>query len=400
MLCRPYTYLIRRHGIAPRCTSSLRRCGAYSSGGAEQPSLLPQDWYYHERAGGPHRSVLASVATVNCAPVAACPHSNSKAIRLRPCHGQLPKVGRSSDRASSGAAVDSPHIYPPLPHALPLFYMSTTNTTVAAHASKQDLLHHTYGVILVAGLLALFLSGAVFAQVVVYFRLYPTDDAKIKGMVLLLFVLDITHSAMICTANWQNLMTSFGNYGEFSRISWSIATTIAITATTTFIAHCFFTNRIHGLSNGRWIITAPLLTLALARLVSGLVTTGEMGRLRDFGLMLEHYEYLLTLGLAIATATDVLITIFMCFYLRRRRSGLSRTDRVVNELTLFAVETGMLTSLTTVLSLFFWLRTPENLVFMGLHLNICKLYANSILARYTNCRCRHSPRDADAGRTA
>ena len=30
------------------------------------------------------------------------------------------------------------------------------------------------------------LSGAVFAQVVVYFRLYPTDDAKIKGMVRLL----------------------------------------------------------------------------------------------------------------------------------------------------------------------------------------------------------------------
>jgi len=52
---------------------------------------------------------------------------------------------------------------------------------------------------------------------------------------------------------------------------------------------------------------------------------------------------------------------------------------VVNTLTLYTLENGFITCLTTTASLICWLAMPNNLVFMGLHFVIGKLYANSLL---------------------
>ena len=73
-------------------------------------------------------------------------------------------------------------------------------------------------------------------------------------------------------------------------------------------------------------------------------------------------QYVFTLGLSTSTILDILITGILCFYLRRRRSGMAklvnmrvkthvslttcappRMDRIISMLTLYTVENGMLT---------------------------------------------------------
>ncbi|KAI0638841.1 hypothetical protein C8Q77DRAFT_1077955 [Trametes polyzona] len=44
-------------------------------------------------------------------------------------------------------------------------------------------LTHTSGAILMGGQIALFLSGAVFMQAILYHRMYPSDHRRIKAMV-------------------------------------------------------------------------------------------------------------------------------------------------------------------------------------------------------------------------
>nr|VWO99695.1 Calcium-transporting ATPase (EC [Ganoderma boninense] len=53
---------------------------------------------------------------------------------------------------------------------------------------------------------------------------------------------------------------------------------------------------------------------------------------------------------------------------------------MIDMLTLYTVESGMLTCIATAISLFFWLFLRSNFVFLGMHLAINKLYANSLLA--------------------
>ncbi|RDX51502.1 hypothetical protein OH76DRAFT_1554899 [Lentinus brumalis] len=251
---------------------------------------------------------------------------------------------------------------------------------IESDGPHRNALYHSFGAVLVGGLVALFLSGVVFMQVVLYWQLYPSDSKKTKWIVGVVWILDTIHSAMICTANWQNLIVNFGNFEGLDYITWSIAVTVALTATTTFLVHCFFSHRIHTLSHGNWYITVPLVTLASVRLVAATVSTTEMILLESFEQFVKRYAYVFTLGLSTSTALDIIITVILCYYLRQRKSGLDRMDRVINMLTLCTVETGMLTCVTTAVALICWVRMSDNLVFLGLHLAISKLYANSLLA--------------------
>ncbi|KAL1940666.1 hypothetical protein VTO73DRAFT_8101 [Trametes versicolor] len=96
--------------------------------------------------------------------------------------------------------------------------------------------------------------------------------------------------------------------------------------------------------------------------------------------MLMPVQWVFTLGLAVSASLDILITIIMCYYIRRGRTAFVRMNRIIDVLTLYAVENGMITCVATSLSLFFWLFMRSNFAFLGMHLAINKLYANSFLA--------------------
>ncbi|RDX51500.1 hypothetical protein OH76DRAFT_1481413 [Lentinus brumalis] len=254
-------------------------------------------------------------------------------------------------------------------------------TLVSTDASDtQTVFNHSPPPVLVGGLVALFLSGVVFMQVVLYFQMYQTDRRWTKAIVLAVWFLDLIHSAFVCTANWENLIADYGAYSTLDEIQWSIALTIALTAMTTAIVHCSFIQRIWKLSRSNWYITVPLILLALLRVASALVTTVEMLRLGSYTLFIQQFTYIFTLGLTISASLDVLITGILCYYIRRGRAGFARINHMIDALTLYTVENGMLTCIATSLSLFFWLFMRHNFAFLGLHLAINKLYANSLLA--------------------
>lgn len=51
--------------------------------------------------------------------------------------------------------------------------------------------------------------------------------------------------------------------------------------------------------------------------------------------------------------TSVLITILVTFYLHRGRTGFKKTDSIINWLIVFSVNTGLLTSILSVLAVVF-----------------------------------------------
>lgn len=55
-------------------------------------------------------------------------------------------------------------------------------------------------------------------------------------------------------------------------------------------------------------------------------------------------------------------------------------NHIINSLIVYTLETGSVTCLVTVASLICWLLMRHNLIFLGMHFAIAKLYANSLLA--------------------
>ncbi|KZT22675.1 hypothetical protein NEOLEDRAFT_637367 [Neolentinus lepideus HHB14362 ss-1] len=227
------------------------------------------------------------------------------------------------------------------------------------------------------------LSGIVSMQAFIYFRTFKNDFARIRSAVGAVWILDLVHAALVCATNWQYLIDNWGNDEILDRIPSTCALTILVTAMVTFVVQCFFVRRVFVLSKvskQNWVVSSPMFLLAFLRLVSATATTALMIKYKTFTSFRESYQWVFTLGLVTSVVVDVLITVFLCYYLRASRTGFSSMDYVIDTIMLYTINNGSLTCISTIVSLICWLAMPYNLVYLGFHFAISKLYANSFLA--------------------
>ncbi|KAK7437270.1 hypothetical protein VKT23_018715 [Stygiomarasmius scandens] len=171
----------------------------------------------------------------------------------------------------------------------------------------------------------------------------------------------------------------------------------------TFSVHCFFAHRIFKLSKKNAFLTVPILFLAVLRLVSAAGTTAEMMILQSFSEFRTQVRWLFTLGLALSSGVDVLITGSLFYLLKSSRTEGGQLNGVIDSLILYTFETGSITCAATIISMICWIAAPTNLVFMGLHFVISKLYANSLLVTLNtrkNLRSRNRSTSGSSGHPA
>ncbi|KAJ7600077.1 hypothetical protein C8J56DRAFT_909489 [Mycena floridula] len=228
----------------------------------------------------------------------------------------------------------------------------------------------TYGALLTGGLLAYGLSGVVGVQAIVYYKLYPDDNGFKKLMVRVfaasfarrpnflpqvaaIWLLDIAHSGLIA-ASLIDYFVQF--FGVESRIHTILP---------------FFARKMHRANQKSWLITGPILFLIFCRLVS----TVTLLIFKEWS-QLPHKQWIVTVGLALSAGVDAIMTGCLCYSLGKVRKRLgpseSRMLRVVDSLTIYTLENGLLT--------LYWLKFDRTFLTMAINFLLGKLYANSCLA--------------------
>ncbi|KAF8185666.1 hypothetical protein BJ912DRAFT_478945 [Pholiota molesta] len=237
------------------------------------------------------------------------------------------------------------------------------------------------GALLFGGLFSSLLTGLVVIQVVLYLKVYPRDSNRLKSLVLSILLLDLFHTGFIWAALWSYFVENPGSATGVDTIHWNIALTVVITAVLTFLVHLFFAHRIFLLSKKSYYLVAPIVLLAVLRLVAASASTAEMLRLQTFTGFRSNFGWIFTAGLALSSLIDILITssLFILLQSNRTEAASPIVNAVIDSLMRYTFETGLLTCTGTVISLICWLVMPTNLIFMGLHFVIGKLYANSLL---------------------
>ncbi|KAG6852215.1 hypothetical protein C0991_001923, partial [Blastosporella zonata] len=131
-------------------------------------------------------------------------------------------------------------------------------------------------------------------------------------------------------------ITNFGVKGHIDHIPSPIALTVVVTAIQTFLVHCFFAQKILRSSKNNWLITAPILFLAFLRLRftfkntrrSHYITQASVTLSRIIPLRDSEYSFIqwvFTSGLALSAGVDVIITGWLCYFLRELRSRMGST---------------------------------------------------------------------------
>ncbi|KAF7345261.1 Glycoside hydrolase [Mycena sanguinolenta] len=266
-----------------------------------------------------------------------------------------------------------------------------------------DSLALTYGPLLFGGAVALMLSGIVAVQCILFFKLYPDESGFKTAMVATVWTLDVAQSAFIGASLFEYFISHFGDTTFLAVIPGPIACqklTILLTATQTCLVHLFYAQRIHRSNGQNWLITGPIGCLAILRLAAAVAATVEMLRLGKWAAFSHPYpRFLFTTGLSLSAGTDAIITICLCYYLRkiRKRSSSSIMKGVMDALTLYTLENGLITCLFTIGSLTFWLVIPGTTLSLSLHFVIGKLYPNSLLMLLNKRKVLQEMHSSDEG---
>ncbi|KAM6489370.1 hypothetical protein JOM56_015271 [Amanita muscaria] len=219
----------------------------------------------------------------------------------------------------------------------------------------------TYGALLLGSLTATFLSGMNTLQTVLYFRLYPKDSITIKASVSAVWTFDIIHTAFIWVAVWTYFIVNIGQIEKIDEIQMPelIPGTTVVTTIVTFIVHLFYVQRIHRLSHRKFWFSVPVLLLALARVGGAMATTVELYRAKRFSVFAaSQYQWVLSLGLVFAAATDLAIMVAMFVLLKLSRQKSISLNNVIDKLILYTLEMGSITAITAVVSMIAVCHTP------------------------------------------
>jgi hypothetical protein len=239
-------------------------------------------------------------------------------------------------------------------------------------------LDNTFGAVFIGVIVASLLHGVSVVQAWYYF-LHQNDNWSLKGLVTAVMVFDSMHELLIAHSLYVYTITNWGNPEELGIIVWSLIVEVLFNGLTALLVQSFLAMRVWKLSNRNKLLTGVVGILVLAEFSCVVAYTVLTLHLQTFE-QLTKYKFLSILVNALAAAGDVLIAATLCVLLHRSRTGFQRSDTMINKLILFAVNTGVLTSLCAVASLISIVVAGNTFIYIAFYFCIGRLYSNSLLA--------------------
>ncbi|KAK7018319.1 hypothetical protein R3P38DRAFT_1297353 [Favolaschia claudopus] len=239
----------------------------------------------------------------------------------------------------------------------------------------------TLGALLVGTLVSYTLFGLASSQAYTYFGRFPDDSRRMKAMVGAVWLAEFVHTICIAISIYTMVITNYGHPGLPVRLPSSLITSTVIGSTVAYFVQSFFAYRIYALSRSLWI---PCIcwTLSLFRLIPPNVVMLAYGIHQPIPEFLSDWGWLFDSVWAVSSANDILIAASMSVLLYRRRTeGLKHTAAVMDKMIKWTIETGVVTSITSIVMMAAFLSMRNNFIWMAIFIVIPRLFSNSLFAR-------------------
>lgn len=238
---------------------------------------------------------------------------------------------------------------------------------------------NTLGSLLLGGMTAMGLWGVTCVQTYTYFTRPKKDRAFLQIMVAFLLALDTFDSALNIHILYHYMVSNYLNPVALMIPVWSVLIHVFLTALSNFIIRTMFAQRIYRLSKGSILLTAWIMSISIADLVTGTIITIKAFQLKTY-LELDSLSNLMYITFAFGTGSDLSVALALCWLLRTSRTGFRKTDSMIKVLMLYTVNTGLIVALDAAAGMLTYIFMPNNFIFLGFYLLLSKLYLNSYLA--------------------
>ncbi|KAJ7484448.1 hypothetical protein FB451DRAFT_1554976, partial [Mycena latifolia] len=240
-------------------------------------------------------------------------------------------------------------------------------------------LDSTIGAMEIGGMISTFLFGLVTIQAFTYFRQFGDDSWKIRSVVIFVWAVELIHTSLVLASVYTKTITFFGQLENLAIAPTSMCLSIAFTALIGPSVQAFYAFRILRLSGRIWI-PALCWVICIVRFFDLLGCSIAAFVEPDVIKFKIRFWWLIVCGLALSAFSDALITIATCYYLWIQRSnGFQRTQNMVDMMIFWTIQTGLLTSITTVGMLIIFL-AMDSFVWVALLFLVSRSFSNSLLS--------------------
>lgn len=230
---------------------------------------------------------------------------------------------------------------------------------------------------------ALILYGLCTAQSYIYMLNCKEDGRLLKSVVLIVWILESAHTGFVIHMTYHYTITAGGSILGINEIVWSVGAAFISELLIIILVQCFYLRRVWILSKQSYIIVGFTSLLLVVRTAFGLGTSVLLYIVPTWTQFHEQHGPMTTIsgGLSFSVAVDLIITSFLVFYFRRGQTETKfrMTHDIIRICMVYAVNTGALTMIVSMLILVTFCLVKNSLLFAGLTLIASKLYANSFL---------------------
>ncbi|KAI0672062.1 hypothetical protein C8Q78DRAFT_722185 [Trametes maxima] len=238
---------------------------------------------------------------------------------------------------------------------------------------------NTAGALLLGTVFGAMLYGVTFHQTYRYFRTFPGDIALLKWMVLILFALETAHTVLTIYSSYYFLVKNFVNPIAFEQFIIAMKLVIPVTGCTTALCQSFYVRRVYMMGSRHRLFIPLALLFMLAHLGFMIAGCIKAFRTDSFPVFLQS-SWIISASYGCDVGTDITLAGTLVSILLRSRTGFKKTDATIDVLILYAINTGMATSIFGVLILVFGFTSPQTLIYPAISVVSNKVIANSMLA--------------------
>ncbi|KAJ7493959.1 hypothetical protein FB451DRAFT_1020590 [Mycena latifolia] len=255
-------------------------------------------------------------------------------------------------------------------------------------------LGNTLGAVFFGVVFSCILFGVSSLQVYWYYHYYPHDGLLHKCSVGLLWLLDATHLSLTIFSTYHYGVLGFGDLPRLQEVNWAIKLHTAINVVIILQVQALYAYRVWVLGGYHHGVLGYLVAaVVLGGFAIGAVLAYETYTI-DNWLDTPQIGWAIEASFAASTSIDIVISIAMCYYLRKSKGKELRINSRISGLMQYTLSSGVFTSACSLACLFSFIAMPNNLIFLALSYILTRLYVNSFTAML-NARQR-VPRAADS----
>ncbi|KAL1944041.1 hypothetical protein VTO73DRAFT_3859 [Trametes versicolor] len=240
-------------------------------------------------------------------------------------------------------------------------------------------LGNTIGAVFIGNILAACLYGLTTLQTYVYYGKSRKDSATMKGLVAFLWILDTVHLIMVTHTVYHYAITNFGDFLGVLKPTWSVLAQVIVTGVSDGIIRGLFCYRIWILSDRNRVLCSIIAITSVVSFGCSLAYPIKGFSCTSY-VELQQFAWLFYFSLSMIFAADLIIAASMCALLARRRSSYFGVDQTIRTLILFSVNTGVVTTLCTLMALIAYAVSPHTFIYIAFYFLLPKLLLNSVLA--------------------